>query len=116
MLPPIEFEKERYQGRPLLVLLENYILAAIGALSNDKRSRVAKVVETTFGSEHEWMQTIRNQLDLDDQLDSDLNKMWVRNQEIALQNGVKLHPVQFAKMIVDQNFADLIDRISPRAE
>jgi hypothetical protein len=34
--------------------------------------------------------------------------MWSRNQELAKRHNESLHPNQFAKMIVDQNFASLI--------
>jgi hypothetical protein len=38
MLPSAEAEPERYKGRPLLVILENYILDCIGAISKMVRS------------------------------------------------------------------------------
>ena len=43
MLPSAEVEPERYRGRPLLVVLENYILAAIGELPAEKHGGVAKI-------------------------------------------------------------------------
>src|SRR5690348_9612172 len=107
MLPSPEAEPERYRGRPLLVVLENYILAAIGELPAEKQAGVAKIVQTVFGGGTDWMKTVRGHLQLGDGLDADLRGMWERNQATATQSGVALHPVQFAKMVADQNFAEL---------
>jgi hypothetical protein len=108
MLPSPEAEPDRYRGRPLLVVLENYILAAIGELSAEKQARVTKIVQTVFGDGTDWMKTVRRQLRLGDGLDASLREMWERNQATAAQNGITFHPVQFAKMVADQNFAELI--------
>lgn len=108
MLPSAEAEPERYRGRPLLLILENYVLAAIGELPADKHTGMTKIVQATFGGGTDWMQTVRAQLHLGDGLDTNLRGMWERNQVIAAQNGVALQPVQFAKMVADQNFAELI--------
>ena len=53
------------------------------------------------------MQTVREQLKFDGTIDEGLRKMWEKNQTIAKQNTVVLQPVQFAKMVADQNFAEL---------
>lgn len=108
MLPTPEAEPERYRGRPLLIVLENYILAAIGELPAEKHAGVARIVQTVFGGDADWMRTVREQLQLSDVLDAHLRGMWERNQAIAAQNCVTLHPIQFAKMVADQNFAELI--------
>ena len=108
MLPSAEAEPERYRGRPLLVVLENYVLAAIGELPADKRAGVGLVVQRVFGGGADWMQKVRQQLGLDDSLDESLRQMWPRNQTVAREQGTTIHPVQFAKMVADQNFAELI--------
>ena len=110
-IPSAEAESERYKGRPLLIILENYILAAIGELPADKHDLAAQIVQRTFGGEQDWMQTVRRELELGDSLDESLQRLWVNNQSIAKQSSTTLHPIQFAKMIADQNFANLIDPI-----
>ena len=108
MIPSAEAEPERYRGRPMLVVLENYILAAIGQLPAEKQAGIAKIVQAVFGGSADWMQTVRTQLQLGEGLDTSLQAMWDRNQTTATQNGITLHPIQFAKMVADQNFAELI--------
>ncbi len=55
------------------------------------------------------MATLRSTLQLEDALDDNLRQMWLRNQEMAKQANQSLLPENFARMIVDQNFASLID-------
>jgi hypothetical protein len=108
-IPSAEAEPERYKGRPLLIILENYILSAIDQLPQDKCEVAAQLVQATFGGDKNWMQTIRKELALNDSIDESLRQLWANNQSIAKQNSMTLQPVQFAKMIADQNFANLID-------
>lgn len=111
MLPSPQAEPERYKGRPLLMVLENYILAAIGELPAERYEGVGQIVRKVFGGGSDWMLTVRQQLHLGDSLDDGLRQMWEKNKSIALQNQSDLHPVQFAKMVADQNFAQMIDTL-----
>jgi hypothetical protein len=88
--------------------LENYILDVIGALPSDKQASIRQVVQRVWKGGDDWKATVRRQLHLADDLDENLYQMWLRNQQIAGEQKVELQPVQFAKMIVDQNFAQLI--------
>jgi len=107
-VPSQSAEPERYQGRPLLVILENYVLDTIGCLSADKQQGIRSVVQKAFGGGADWKATVRQRLHLAATIDSSFIGMWNRNQEIAEQAGQTLHPIQFAKMVVDKNFAALI--------
>ncbi len=109
MMQSSDAELERYKGRPLLIILENYILDCIGALEPERQQQVQAVVQRTFGGGADWKQTMRGILQVGDSLDEQLRRMWQQNQEIAGANGTVLHPVQFAKMVADQNFAHLFD-------
>ena len=113
MNPSANPEPERYQGRPLLIIIENYISDSIGALERERQDQVRGVVQRTFGGADDWKQTMRGVLELEENLDEQLNQMWLRNQELARSNGVVLHPVQFAKMVADQNFAHRFGPGSP---
>ena len=42
MIPSADAESERYRGRPLLIILESYVLAAISALDSNADGRLAK--------------------------------------------------------------------------
>jgi len=112
MLPTPNAEPDRYRGRPLLIVLENYVLAAIGLLPKDADQRLTQLVKSVFGGEDDWKKTVRQQLQLGDAIDDSFRELWDRNQTIARQDGIELHPIQFAKMVVDTNFAELIEPTS----
>jgi hypothetical protein len=105
-LPSAEAEPVRYKGRPLLILIENYVLACIGELPPD--SNIAAVVQKAFGGGDDWMQTLREKLELNAAIDESIRAMWLNNQAIAEEQKVQLHPVQFAKLVADRNFAGRI--------
>ena len=109
MIQSADAEPERYKGRPLLIILENYILDCIGALEPERQQQVQAIVQRTFGGGTDWKLTVRGVLYLEEGLDERLRRMWQQNQEIARANELVLHPVQFAKMVADQNFAHLIN-------
>jgi hypothetical protein len=108
LLPTADAEPERYAGRPLLIVLESYVLDCISALQPDKHALARSVVQRVWGGGDDWRETVRTQLHLESSLDESLRDMWSRNQELTRQHNQPLTPIQFAKMIVDQNFASLI--------
>ncbi len=109
MVPSANAKPERYRGRPLFLILENYVLAAIDALDSNANARLAQIVKRVYGGDDDWRKTVRDVLGLDESLDDSLREMWRQNRVVAQQQRVELHPVQFAKMVVDQNFAELIE-------
>jgi hypothetical protein len=105
--PSAEAGPERYEGRPLLILLENYVLAAIGELPPEKSAAAGAVGRRMWGGDVECLRTLRRVGDMNDSVDDTLRGLWARNQQIARENGVELSPQQFAMMVCDQNFAHL---------
>jgi hypothetical protein len=103
-------QRDRYEGKPLLILLENYVLSCIGQLPADKEAGLLSVTQRVFGGGDDWKATLRATLQLGDSLDDSLRRMWTTNQERAAQAGVTLTAEDFARMIVDQNFAHLIEK------
>lgn len=102
----------RYAGRPLLILLENYVLSAIGSLAPDKDQLVASITQRMFGGDADWRATLRTTLHFGDSLDDSLRQMWAENQQQAQQAGITLSPEEFARIIADQNFAHLLSTSS----
>ena len=108
-LPSPNAEPERYEGRPLLIILEKYVLDCIGELAPEEQKGTASVVQQVFGGGEDWKKTMREVLHMEEALDKNLRQMWEQNKIVAQVTGEELHPVQYAKMIVDDNFAHLID-------
>ncbi len=109
-MPSSQLEPERYEGRPLILILDNYILDCIGELASEKQALITSIVQKVFGGGSDWKKTVREVLQLSESIEDNIRSLWIQNQEIAAQNNSELHPVQFAKMIVDDNFAEFIDK------
>jgi hypothetical protein len=109
-IPSSNLEPERYEGRPLILILDNYVLDCIGQLPADKKALITTIVQKVFGGGSDWKKTVREVLQLSDSIEENIRSLWIQNKEIAAQNNSELHPVQFAKMIVDDNFAEFIDK------
>ena len=110
-LPKSTAEPERYVGRPLLMVLESYVLAALGLLSPEQDAVLRSVVKRAYGGDDDWMATVRGQLDLGPSLDDRLRAMWARNTDAP---GDPLTAFQFAKLMVDTSFALL--KVPPGGE
>ena len=101
----------RYKGRPLLILIESYLLDCIGELPPDKQDSIRKIVQGVYGGDYDWKQTLRTVLGLEDSIDDEIRQLWARNQEIATEGGTVLAAEEFARVIADKNFAPYIDAI-----
>ncbi len=98
----------RYQGKPLLIVLENYVLHTVGALNPERYQAMQQIVQRVFGGGADWKQTMRNALRLEESLDEELRTLWQKDRDSNRARGLVLHPAQFAEMVVDKNFAPLL--------
>src|SRR5438105_4105200 len=94
---------ERYKGKPLLLVLENYVLDCIGVLPSDKVTTITQIVQRVFGGGDDWKATVRATLHLEDSVDNNLRQLWERNQQMARDANKVLSPEDFARIIVDDN-------------
>ena len=66
----------RYDGRPLLRLLDSYVMALTGNLDPETEVRVAKVVSEMFGGGSNWMETLRKRVNLPGDIDDRIRDLW----------------------------------------
>jgi hypothetical protein len=98
----------RYQGKPLLRLIELYIIDAIGALTpNDAKNLEAMTPKLLqiYGATGDWRSAVAKAMHFPESMPEDIRKLWNKNQEIAKQNGATLSAESFAMMFVDANIA-----------
>jgi hypothetical protein len=95
--------EHRYDGRPLLRLLDSYVLALTSNLDRETELKVAKMVRATFGRGADWMATLRRAINLPDDMDRRIRELW-RAQPPGTDPSV------FAVAVSDDTFAPLIDR------
>lgn len=106
---PCDDGPERYRGRPLLIVLEAYVLDCIGELQPDKQSLARSTVQRVWGGNDDWKATLRRQLRFSSVMDETLREMWLRNQELSQQRNEPLSPNRFARFVADSNFASMIE-------
>ena len=108
--PPPEtaasIDPERYVGKPMIRLLELYVLWSLDHLSEDDALRLqdmAPKLTGTFGGDGRWQSAIATTMELPENMPELIRGMWTKNQQIAVANGVELSAQRFAEMFVDSN-------------
>jgi hypothetical protein len=96
----------RYQGKPLLKLLESYVLWTIGQLpekDTELLNQMTPKLQSVYGMQEDWQQIISTVMQLPPNMPTLVRDLWTKNTEIARTNGVTLTPQRFAEMFVDNN-------------
>jgi hypothetical protein len=99
---------DRYTGKPLVRLLECYVLKAIGHLAAEDEARLSAMepqLRKVYRHNGSWVHIISSAMEFPNNMPETIEQMWRRNQDIARASGVDLGAQQFAEMFVDQNFA-----------
>ena len=97
---------DRYEHNPLLVLVENFVLDAIGRLDSEKAARLNGIVNRTFGGA-DWRATLRHQLALPADTQATLQTLWQRCQEEADLQQEDLTAEDFARHMADALFREM---------
>jgi hypothetical protein len=98
----------RYRGKPLLGLLELYVLWAIDQLSEKQSSFMVEItpkLQSIYLRNGTRQNIIEAEIELPSDLPNKSRELWIRNRVIAHKQGVTLSPQEFAEMFVDQNLA-----------
>ena len=97
----------RYEGKPLLRLLELYVLHVIEELpatEQETLNRLAPKLQAVYGGNGAWHEAITAAVHMPAEMPQFIRDMWEKNLEIARTNNVPpLTPQKFAEMFVDEN-------------
>jgi hypothetical protein len=96
----------RYQGKPMLRLLECYTLHAIGSLGEKEEAALAAMtpkLHAIYKVEGTWREVIEKVMELPQNMPELICDMWTKNKKIAEENRLALAPQEFAGMFVDAN-------------
>jgi alpha-ketoglutarate-dependent taurine dioxygenase len=97
----------RYDGKPLLRLLELYVLWSIDELAEADGKNLTAItprLHSTYGSSGAWHDAIAAAMHLPKSMPELIRDTWAKNRKIAEANSAVLGPQQFAEMFVDANF------------
>lgn len=99
----------RYQGKPLLRILECYVLWAIGALPEDDADALKAMtpkLSACYGGKGTWQEIMVTALELPPELPDMIRSSWEKSQERARAGGATLAPQAFAEHFVDKNLVE----------
>jgi len=103
----VRFEATRYEGKPLLRLLELYVLWSIGELSRNSSEtleRMTPKLRETWKCDGSWQDCISFVMEFPANMPELIRERWSHNRELAAVAGETLKPDDFATMFVDANF------------
>ena len=98
----------RYTGKPLLRILECYVLWAIGQLSETEETKLQGMepqLRQTLKQEGNWREVMEKTMELPGNMPELIRMNWEKNQAIAMQQCSELTGQRFAEMFVDSNLA-----------
>ncbi len=98
----------RYQGKPLLRLLECYVLWAIDELGAGEATALREMtpkLQGIYRVDGTWQDILASIMQMPPNLPTLIRTLWDKNSEIARKAGSTLTPQAFAEMFVDQNLA-----------
>jgi hypothetical protein len=104
---------DRYFGKPLLKLLECYVLDAIGHLSPDRDATLTTLqpkLAQALGAEGDWRQIIAATMEFPETLPAKISEIWKAGEAKAYDLGLSVDPEEFARQFVDTNFP--VDAVS----
>lgn len=109
----IEKNRERHQEKPIMLIVESYILDTLGHLGKKQRQHTQSIVHKALGQDspknHTWREILKGTLGLSSEFDDEIRSLWEKNKAIAAEEGLELTPEFFAQMIADDNFSHLLD-------
>ena len=98
---------DRYKDKPLLLLLELYVLDAIGKLEEKDRALLEQMTPKLcemFGTKGTWKQAIEKGMEFPSHLPSLIAENWEKNSKLAKEQKLQLNPKEYAMQFVYNNF------------
>jgi len=97
----------RYVGKPLLRLLESYVLWAIGELPTKDQDTLEKIrpkLQDLYQRTGTWQDIVASVMALPHDMPELIRESWAENTLLAARTGTALDPGRFAQMFVDEKF------------
>ena len=98
---------DRYAGKPFLRLLECYVLAAIGELSEEQQATLRAMepkLHEVYGTSGSWQAVIEAQMAFPANVADKIRDIWRTNAEKFASAGIPINAEDFAQNFVDTNF------------
>ena len=99
---------DRYEGKPLLRLIECYILDSIDQLTSEQVATLVSMepkLRAALGVTGTWKEIVAKTMDFPDTFPAQIKEIWQRNLDMAASKGASVSPEEFAMTFVDENFS-----------
>jgi hypothetical protein len=99
-------QSDRYAGKPLLKLVDSFVLKCIGELEASSEAKLREMepkLRQVYNCSGTWEEIIMSQLHFSPEIRTAIRDLWLKNQAIAKQHRVTLTPMQFVEMFVEKN-------------
>lgn len=94
---------DRYVGKPFLMLLDSYVIDAVGAI-DPVREAEARALEPQFGGGG-WRAIVAREMRFPEGMAGAIREVWDKGRaRFAEANGHDPDPAEFARIFVDTNF------------
>ncbi len=98
----------RYTGKPLLRLVDSYVLDAIGHLPPEVDAKMTEMeprFRETFGANGTWREMVAEQMKFPDGLPGAIREVWDKGRvKFIAEQGHEPDPGQFTRSFVDSKF------------
>ena len=98
----------RYTGKPLLRLVDSYVLDAIGHLPREVDAKLTDMepkFAETFGETGSWREMVARQMRFPDGLPGAIRQMWDAGRaKFVAEQGHEPDPAEFTQTFVDSKF------------
>ena len=98
----------RYTGKPLLRLVDSYVLDAIGHLPAEVDAKMTEMepqFHATFGTTGTWRQIVAGQMRFPEGLPGAIREVWDKGRARFLaEAGYEPDPAEFVRGFVDSKF------------
>ncbi len=107
-----KIDSDRYKDRPLLRLLDCYILDAIGQLPSRQEEALKRLepgLQEAFGSEAGWREIVEEHVGFLPSAAMQMEIVWAGYQEMQKAQGGEIVPAEFVRGFVAQNFPSMVE-------
>jgi len=98
----------RYTGKPLLRLVDSFVLDAIGHLPPEVDAKMTEMeprFRKAFGATGTWREIVAEQMKFPAGLAGAIREVWTKGRVLFLsENGYEPDPGQFTRSFVDSKF------------
>ena len=103
---------DRYENKPLLRLLDCYLLDLIGELGEEQMQTLVSLepmLQRAFKTPGTWRQQVEEQMGFQPTVPEKVRDFWNGYISAARSQGLPAKPIDFVVSFVDQNFPHLVE-------